>query len=206
MTVGLLISLILTLFNRNYKKSARLWFCLLVGGITLGQASITLIAKFHMGYVLLSLSVGVLYLIPVFFISGRSGTIKEEERQLISFIDGQIAKMGQEERANDNSVNRTINNNASMPIGQVQVLKAKQDDFAPISNVVNGVQVPDFTHVKSVMDRLEYFPLTPADKRQVKDLEVTINMAERGEPNPDLKNKINDGLGALLKIMSKYGV
>ena len=65
---------------------------------------------------------------------------------------------------------------------------------------------PDFTHVKSVVERLTYFPLTASDKKQVQELERTIVRAENGEDTPELKNKINDGLGALLKIMSKYGV
>jgi hypothetical protein len=64
----------------------------------------------------------------------------------------------------------------------------------------------DFSHVKNVIERLAYFPLTPFEKRQVKDLEVTVKRVEMGEDGLDLKNKINDGLGALLKIMSKHGV
>ena len=52
---------------------------------------------------------------------------------------------------------------------------------------------------------MEYYNLTPNDKRQVKDLECAINQGEV-QLTPSLKEKINDGLGALLKIMSKYGI
>ena len=53
---------------------------------------------------------------------------------------------------------------------------------------------------------MQYYPLTPADKRQVSDLDSAIIGAESIGLNDDAKNRINDGLGALLKIMSKYGV
>ena len=221
MTLGLIISLLLTLFKRNYKKSARLWFCLLVGGITLGQGAITIIAKLQGGYVLLSLSVGVLYLIPVFFISGRQAKIKREERQLINFIDGQIAKLNQEENGTTSPLIVTPPANIQpsakpqeLAIGlppttkQVERLKTKPLTSSNESNLdrENAIDLPNFSHVKKVMERLQYFPLTTTDKRQVSDLQVTINMAERGDIIPDLKNKINDGLSVLLKIMSKYGV
>ena len=63
----------------------------------------------------------------------------------------------------------------------------------------------DFSHVKSVLSRMEYYNLTPNDKRQVKELENAISQGQT-ELTPALKEKINDGLGALLKIMSKYGI
>ncbi len=63
----------------------------------------------------------------------------------------------------------------------------------------------DFSHVKNILSRMEYYNLTPNDKRQVKDLECAINQGEI-QLTPSLKEKINDGLGALLKIMSKYGI
>lgn len=64
----------------------------------------------------------------------------------------------------------------------------------------------DFSHVKSVIKRLEYYNLTPSDKRQVTELERSIFTAERNGITPEIKESVNDGLGALLKIMSKYGV
>jgi hypothetical protein len=64
----------------------------------------------------------------------------------------------------------------------------------------------DFTHVKNVLKRLDYYSLNPTDKRQVRELETLIFKAENGEQSKEIKQELNDGLGALLKIMSKYGV
>lgn len=63
----------------------------------------------------------------------------------------------------------------------------------------------DYTHVKNVIARLDYFGLKESDRRQIHDLEASLSEAERGVCNEELKGRINDGLSSLLKIMSKYG-
>ncbi len=64
----------------------------------------------------------------------------------------------------------------------------------------------DFSHVKSVIERLEYYNLSQMEKKQVKELENALLIAEKSGEMQGVKQKINDGLGALLKIMSKHGV
>ena len=64
----------------------------------------------------------------------------------------------------------------------------------------------DFSHVKNVIKRLEYYNLTAVDKRQVSQLENAIRSAENGASDLKTKEGVNEGLGILLKIMSKYGV
>ena len=64
----------------------------------------------------------------------------------------------------------------------------------------------DFSHVKSVVDKLERFNLTAADKRALNSLKINVTAAESGEMNNRLKNEINDGLCSVLKMMSKYNV
>lgn len=69
----------------------------------------------------------------------------------------------------------------------------------------NGAGELDYSHVKNVIARLDYFGLKESDRRQIHDLEANLSEAERGGNSPDLKDRINDGLSSLLKIMSKYG-
>jgi hypothetical protein len=64
----------------------------------------------------------------------------------------------------------------------------------------------DFLHVKNVLERLEYFNLSPTEKKQVKSLKESVYIAEREGITKDNRQKINDGLSDLLKIMSRYGV
>ncbi len=64
----------------------------------------------------------------------------------------------------------------------------------------------DFTHVRNVMERLDYFGLSQTDRNAVNQLKTTLAEAESFGIDDALKGKINDGLGQLLKIMSKYNV
>ena len=63
----------------------------------------------------------------------------------------------------------------------------------------------DFSHVLGVIKRLEYYNLSQTDKRQVGELEKALLTAKQTGDYKNDKQKINDGLGMLLKIMSKYG-
>ncbi len=108
--------------------------------------------------------------------------------QFARFIDEQVKK---EQRT------------PSVPIRQVDGERIVLKEM-PENN--NSAPEVDFSHVKSVIKRLEYYNLTPSDKRQVTELERSIFTAERNGITPEIKESVNDGLGALLKIMSKYGV
>lgn len=70
------------------------------------------------------------------------------------------------------------------------------------TNVFNEL---DVSHVENVISRLDYFGLSQGDRKQVVDLECALSQARRGTDDPLLKERINDGLSSLLKIMSKYG-
>lgn len=81
-----------------------------------------------------------------------------------------------------------------------------------VQRIVPDVQIErekkqvDFSHVKSVINRLERYNLSQNDQRQVRALENAISNAEKGITDFNTKESVNEGLGALLKIMSKYGV
>ena len=47
--------------------------------------------------------------------------------------------------------------------------------------------------------------LSQGDRKTIKELELNVLGAENGDDRIETKRKINDGLGALLKIMAKYG-
>lgn len=64
----------------------------------------------------------------------------------------------------------------------------------------------DFSHVKSVVDKLERFNLSAADKRAINALKINVMTAESCGMNNKLKSDINDGLCSVLKMMSKYNV
>lgn len=102
-----------------------------------------------------------------------------------------------DEKAKEQSQNEIVKESIIPPIVEKIVTKPVEREKPP---------EVDFSHVKNVIKRLEYFNLTPNDKRQVKELESAIISAEKGVCDLKTKESVNEGLGCLLKIMSKYGV
>ncbi len=121
----------------------------------------------------------ILFLPPL--VSYKKRCLKKEEKELIEFIDREISRASETE---ENS-NR-------------ELLKEEK--------ALEREKSVDFSHVKSVIKRLSYYPLSVQEKKQVKELEKSILIIESGEDNENFIKDVNDYLTALLKIMAKYGV
>ena len=87
------------------------------------------------------------------------------------------------------------------------------DEDFPLQRMARSVagKAPDkdklcLEHAAGVIEKLSYYDLSPADLKQVDELELLLNQAEREGVTPANKERINDGLSELLKIMSKYAV
>ena len=201
-TVGLIVNLLITFFSTEYKRKNRIWFCLLGSATVLFQSGLALLNGQGLGYTLCLLALVILYCIPVFFVSYKKRKMKKEQLELVQYIDSTLK--------NTLNLDREINNNIQREyIGQnyqdsIQIDETKTNSKQ--ENNLNNQTLPDFTHVNNVIERLNQFPLTPFDKKQVKELEINIATLKREGNHPEIKAKLNDGLSALLKIMSKYGV
>ena len=120
----------------------------------------------------------------------------EEQRELARFIDREFVHKEQPKQP-DFCEEQVLGKNQTYGVSENIEDKEKE------KNKNYGV---DFEHVKNVIRRMDYFGLNANDKKQVRELEVALVEAERGDFSEPIKNRINDGLSALLKIMSKYGV
>ena len=90
---------------------------------------------------------------------------------------------------------------------KVESIKTVSEPFCEIDEPpIKDSDGIDFTHVKNILSRLEYYNLSPTDQKQVGELKASVYRAENFGVDKETKSKISDGLGALLKIMSKYGV
>lgn len=179
-----LLNILLSIFKRDYTLIKRLrlnfvimpfLFCCLLG-----------IINYRLEVVGFLFCVWTLLFSPVLFIRVKSSAEPEEIKEIIN-------------KAINSSKDASILNYAKKE-KEVEVIKK---DAPHLNDDVNTRALPDFTHVKNVLERLWEYPLSAGDKKQLKDLENAIILIENGnEPNYEL----NDELGALLKIMSKYGV
>lgn len=192
-----LLCLLLSIFLRGYGRAKRAWFLFVVAGICFLQRALTfkLANSQEIFYVLLSM--GAIYYSLIFAIRVRRQKPTKEQKELARFIDRQLNRSEKKEepvlfkdvRIKEEYIPKTV--------------LEKSEDYSLRQNGEYGV---DFEHVKSVIDKLEYYGLSQSDKKQVQELSYALIQAENQGFSPLVKSKINDGLGALLKIMSKYGV
>ena len=200
--LAFIVNLILWATVKNYKKSKRRWFYFTVPTVISLQVSMSLFASESGAYIALI----VFFAIPLIGVSlslkERGAVIKKEQIDLAKYFDAKAREVKPIKELNELDNGYDIDREdkeAYKPLSPSNVQQLLNDERQKEYGL-------DFSHVKNVLSRLDYFSLSPADKRQVKDLEVTLAQAERGEFTLSLKEKLNDGLGLLLKIMSKYGV
>ena len=195
LTLGLIVMIFLTIFKRGYSIKKRLWYI----------AFSIAVCFFYAGYEALygkivfsffTFAIGSAYFAIICFIPERAIKITKEQLQLARVFD-QKARVSRADTADrlDNFAGKVMEEK-EISVIKTEEKKNKEKEEADIN----------FSHVKSVINRMDYFALTANDKKQVRDLETAINRAERGEYTKEVKESINDGLGALLKIMAKYGI
>ena len=144
----------------------------------------------------------LLIYLPISFFNERVIVITEKQREFVRAIDKSIV-----ENEKENKKSFTENN---------EFLERIEKTFAEKKVEKIAVKPPleekeikeelNFTHVKNVLERLNYFNLSPADRKTVIDLKSELFKVENIGLTRESKIKINDGLSSLLKIMSKYSV
>ena len=189
-----LVNVLLSTLIVGYGIKKRLWQIPLSFFLVLISSALS--SRQGSGYALTFTFAGfsALLIVPLLLIREKDFTVTKEQKDLVKFIDDNIKSATREETSEQLRVER-ISTSAT----------EKRDDGQGKTTSASDFEL-DFQHVKNVISRLDYFGLKENDKRQVKELENAILSAEKGEFDVDVKSRINDGLGALLKIMSKYGV
>lgn len=194
--VAFVLDLLFSIARYDYGIKERLWFLPFALACTFCCCGFC--ARQNFGYVLpflIATFSGVFFGI-LMLVREKVKPSNEESKQFIKFIDSQIK------------------NADSDGSGEFEKMLCQRKDCSTESLIVSSKPEQksvsdfelDFQHVKNVISRLDYLGLKDSDKRQVKELENALLVAEKGEFDQNVKSKINDGLGALLKIMSKYGV
>lgn len=170
-----------------FSKQKRVWVAVLyLMALGVGISVSVFNTYFLIGYVFVFcfdlFSVTVIMSLPE-----KSLRVTKEQKELVEFIDSEIQK------ENSQSVIKPILDKIIVSSPQEEQAKPEKPDI-------------DFSHVGGILERLDYFPLSPFDKKQVNSLRASLLEAQNGKIDLDTKRRINDGLSDLLKIMSKYGV
>ena len=201
--IGFIVSVFLAIFKANYSLKKRLLLVVYLCAFLSFYGAIIVICRFSVGLFLMVVGEYVLFSAVVFNIPEKQSFLPEHI-DLARLIDGRVKEEKQEENASDLievKQEKKVDTLKSSPIFNSE--NKLNNEKPTVDNNQLGL---DFTHVKNVLKRLDYYSLNPTDKRQVRELETLMFKAENGEQNAEIKCELNDGLGALLKIMSKYGV
>lgn len=190
LAVGFTACLFMSVFKTDYGLKKRAWFLLIAAAC----CSVLKARSFIVGgkdfSPLLFFLCAVLAL-PLYFIRVKprlDSSQDEKRRNFVRQLDERIRGAGAE-----------IKPRVFPERKETEQLVAKPEQNAAADEL-------DFSHVKSVLQRLEPAELTYADRRQIHELELALYAAERGDGSKENKIKINEGLGNLLKIMAKHGV
>lgn len=84
-----------------------------------------------------------------------------------------------------------------------KLLDEKEEIVAPKKEQIKEEEL-SFSGVKKAIEKTLSKGLSEKEKNQVLALEFAIIQKERGEDNLLIKEQLNDGLSALIKIMAKY--
>ena len=174
--------LLLKIFLRSFENKGTVLFLLSSFSVSLLYRYVLALFNKSENKFFLLLAVICLLAIPIKCVEKKTKK-QDESKEFIKFIDQKIAEQDQKPILNE--------------IENVKPIEKEN------SETIDGLNL---SHVKNILKRLDYFDLSQGDRRQVRDLETAVFQAERHFDDQDVKEKLNDGLGALLKIMAKYGV
>lgn len=164
------------------------FFMLFSFALVFSNPSIT--ATERVVYVFSTLSINALLSVPVsvVFIC-KTEKREDKNEQAYQFIRGIDKQIKTQEQAD----------NLSLP-NSAKILKCVEEKEEKRQTQI------DFSHVKSVINRLNGFELSVTDRQAVRELEIALFDAEKRGEEGEIKSRLNDGLNCLLKIMAKYGV
>jgi hypothetical protein len=183
---------VIALCKTNYSVKDRLWALFINTSILLFDFWFEQFVKGEIKYFILVVAIECISLSLCLFVNKKEHFISDEKKSLANFF----SKCALNQNINQN-YNQNYNHEQDGVISEVIKLEQKEDR--------KGEEI-DFSHVKSVLRKLDYYPLKEQDKRSAKQLENAINQAQENGLDESLKQTINDGLGQLLKLMSKYAV
>lgn len=209
--VGFLISYIFAC-KKGLAKGQLIGYILFALSLVLIELSFVVISPTNISLLIFSVAFEMWLLIPFLFTRKKERVVVEKEHR-------ELIKNSMEFIENEKS--DEIDNQQTKSIGKENTQKKLLLDFEKIlpkgeENKVSRVKVDkkekkenellSFSNVKKAIEKTMSKNLTESEKRQVLSLEFAIFQKERGEENLLIKEQVNEGLSALLKIMSKYCV
>lgn len=192
---------IIALKKSQYHLFKRLWVVFDFVGICFIQFWFEMQIDKQITYLFLTVASSFFGLSICLFLPVKQLKISQEKRQLAQFLDRCAHNQNSYYNA---QINSSLKEEKDVNINEqpLAVIKANNSEMVKSQNN----EEIDFSHIKGILKKLDYYPLKEQDKKSAKELEKAILEAEENGLDKVLKQNINEGLGALLKIMAKYAV
>ncbi len=205
-----IIDLFLCVFNVGSFRKHKKFFLKALCGICLISLSVNLTAVKEQNLLpLVSIpmflfGVGLLIYLPISFFNEKTIVISESDRNFVRALDKAISEPKEVNNFTENNrfIKRVESALEEKPITKITAVETRSQQK---TETVKKEEL-NFSHVKNVLERLNYYNLSPVDKKIVGDLRSMLFEAERVGVTAEGKSKLNEGLCSLLKIMSKYSV
>lgn len=184
-----ILCVVFSLSKKDYFLRQRLWIIFSFVSISLIDFWVEKYIIGQIKFLILLIALEILSLSICLFIRKQEKGFSNEKKILANFLSKCATQQNYD----------SYNQNVGTEI-RSEVIKAQPETQGNLKEEI------DFSHVKGVLKKLEYYPLKEQDKKSAKELENAILDAEQNGLDQRLKQTINDGLGALLKLMSKYAI
>lgn len=204
-----IIFLMLSLFKKEFGFLKRLWYICFCCGTIISQAALQIAAEQRITLCFCSLGIVLACASILFcFNTKKEKTSKADNNYLKNeCFDGCFDEKSVQKAITDNKTKNRFDEQNSKNESDLNktadfIVEHIKTEVKPAQKQKNDI---DYSHVKSIISKLGYYGLSASDKRLISELETFVVEAENGDDRVELKRKINEGLGALLKIMAKYG-
>ena len=141
------VCIVLTILKREYGVKRRLWVAFLMVGICFVQLWIELSLSEKARYIFLTMGISFCSLSLILFLPQKNVKISEDGRNFARLISAQVKSQTQEKQINEKIEKSEV---YSSPIIKTQ---PKNADIASDFSEENKREI-DFSHVKSVIDKL----------------------------------------------------
>ncbi len=199
--ISFVLCFILCLVKSGYGFRRRIWFLFASLSVNIFQLGVCLYAKNFITVILIA-SLATFCFSVVLFLPIRGISVDKSHKKFINFLDSNIKSSAE---IPPMEVEKEQTERLHIPLGLTPKKSVFDEEIEDREAGRKKISDIDFSHVKKIISRIKELELSPADKRQISELEKNVSQAEFGEYSPEIKSKINMGLGAVLKIMSKYG-
>ncbi len=171
--------------------------------LILFEAFSLLVVGENLSFAIFSFALYELSLAPFYFINKKEKVIvlSKEQKKVVDELEQKVKAENFNAKTEKKSVLFDFKNAL-----EEKGIEIKKTNVKPILSKVEKNKNCDYKGVKSAIEKTLLQEITEDERKKLIALEISILQMEKGEENLMVKNEINEGLSALLKIMSKYAV